>query len=69
MKRFRTGKSSTVLKSSGTSVKSSTVQDEDSETRSKGQTSEVVGEERSSAPSKQLVQWGKESQNLKKTQT
>ena len=49
----------TVLESSSTSVKSSTVWDEDSETRSEGQTFEVVEEEGGSGPTKQLFQWEK----------
>ena len=56
------------MENSGTSVQSSTVWDKDSETRSKGQTSEDVEEEGGPAPSKRLIQWGKDSQNLEKDQ-
>ena len=54
------------MENSGTSVRSSTFLDKDSETRSEGQTSEDVEEEGGPAPSKRLIQWGKDSQNLEK---
>ena len=55
-KRFRTGQFANVSEYSGNSVQSSTVGEKDSETRSKGQTSEDVEEEGGPAPSKRLIQ-------------